>query len=75
MSNEIKDSEVIAAVTDKLKRMHAEGKDICGGFFTAQNGNVQLSCTSISDTQYSVLYCVGDHGWPFTVDKSKIHSV
>lgn len=74
MAEDVNDAETIRAVTEKMAKMHREGINICGGYFTAHNGNVQLSCSHHSDTQYSVLYCVGDRGWPFVVDKETIHA-
>lgn len=65
-------ARVIGAVKRTIKRLLSEGKDILAGNFIAHNGQVILTISNHSESEYSVTYACYDCMWNFLTLKSEV---
>ena len=61
------------AVVKTLKRLKSEGKNILGGYFQYDNGNVLLTVSNHNESEYCVCYAYYSQMWNFIVKKEEIN--
>ena len=64
--------KITDAVVKTLKRLKSEGKNILGGYFQFNNGNVLLTVSNHNETEYSVCYAYYYRMWNFIVKKEEL---